>query len=62
MNADLLAIVERARTALDGLRQGRPGATVLCEQVLAHDIAPLIARIRYLESTISAASTPDPRP
>lgn len=62
MNADHLAIVERVRFALEALRQGRPGASVQCEQVLTHDIAPLIARIRYLESAISAASTPDPRP
>ncbi len=52
MSPDLLAIVERAHTALDRLRRCDPGATVLCEHVLAHDIAPLISRIRYLERLI----------
>jgi hypothetical protein len=53
MTPDLLAIVERSHAALDRLRRCDPGAAVLCEHVLAHDIAPLISRIRYLERLLA---------
>jgi hypothetical protein len=55
MSPDKLAIVERAHKALDGIRRGDPGAVVLAEQVLAHDIAPLISHIRYLERQLEDA-------
>jgi hypothetical protein len=55
MNPDLAAIVTRAHQALDALHKYRCDGCALAAQVLSHDIAPLISRIRYLERQLEQA-------
>jgi hypothetical protein len=52
---DMVAIVERAHKALDAMHKCRCEGCALATQVLSHDIAPLISRIRYLEHQLETA-------